>query len=510
MPDKNEEKINRKPLNAHRRIVHNLFKSAKKAKEIYIRIENIPEPYTTGGNEVGESNGSGDLVHVSILTDDILDYDKKVFGYFNENKDRVNEMKLSGRIGYVDTKKLGDGFENLNTDYISYKPYFLEFQIERSALSASHIKFLENNEITGHWVYGSLLEKKDKNVNDDGSIIIDGNLLSSASPVRYTKGHLKITNKKVGIAFTSDVISTYSTTASVKTEAVIKGELKKVLDGAEDYTIKLYDVGDGNCIYGYTDNDKRFLFDIGYNMCQTLSYEIPTTKLTRHVYTERALRAVKPNVVMLSHWDLDHILGVVYANSKIFNVAWIAPDLNPIIKTNINSHRLAKYLEALGVLFLLDSGIIDTDIYSNGNLTVWKCKGKKTPRPGTGYNNLSEPNNSGLAIEIKINSTKGQVLTLLPGDAEYLALPKNMNFSTQNYDYLVVPHHGSNIDTSHLCKGAAGSKDAIISASGRNKKHPCANHMNELTASGYNYEILGHYKYALIKSTSISKMLEYK
>ena len=101
---------------------------------------------------------------------------------------------------------------------------------------------------------------------------------------------------------------------------------------------------------------------------------------------------------------------------------------------------------------------------------MWCGKGKVRGK------SLTETNNAGLIIEIK----NKDVLTLLTGDCEYLALADGLNFSKKRFNHLVIPHHCSKMNTSPLNRTHSAGDLAIISVSKSNKKRPNVEHKDYL------------------------------
>lgn len=194
---------------------------------------------------------------------------------------------------------------------------------------------------------------------------------------------------------------------------------------------------------------------------------------------------MKPHTTILSHWDLDHVIGVAFAKQIIFKRPWIAPDLNVLLKSQVSmgALRVAKYLELYNQLYLVDSKYRNHSIYSQSNISIWCGKGNVKGR------RLTETNNAGLIIEFK----QGKILTLLPGDCEYLALPDNLNFSKKRFNNLIIPHHCSEMDTSLLSTTSITKDYAIISVSRWNKKRPNSVHKDHLqTGCKYSVEETGN------------------
>ena len=65
---------------------------------------------------------------------------------------------------------------------------------------------------------------------------------------------------------------------------------------------------------------------------------------------------IQPSLVIISHWDMDHFIGCVYASDDVFKVKWIATTLPEATAKDfsINAFRLATFLKATHKLMLVD------------------------------------------------------------------------------------------------------------------------------------------------------------
>lgn len=81
-----------------------------------------------------------------------------------------------------------------------------------------------------------------------------------------------------------------------------------------------------------------FLYDIGW----------PRKSSRGYLSAKKALGFMRPKAVVLSHWDTDHIMGIVHANDSVFDCPWFAPEITT--GGRINARRLACFLSYKGVL----------------------------------------------------------------------------------------------------------------------------------------------------------------
>lgn len=358
-----------------------------------------------------------------------------------------------------------------DTEIFMYRPYFFEFTVDLNKLKSEEKKILTDDDVVGKWIEASFVPMN--HTIKENMHAFPGTVLSSASPIKTDRRTLIIQDKnikQIPADINRCIRVQYDTSKAIKTIDEIKIVLDRQFANPEpsDYKVRIYNVGDGNYIYIHSDNGRRVLFDIGHN-CNPYSYDWRDPIIRR---SKDAIKKMKPHITIISHWDLDHIIGVVFAKQWIFRHPWIAPNLNvlPEGQVSIGALRVAKYLELYNQLFLVDNKDRNKLIYSTSNFKVWCGKGKVKGK------SLTETNNAGLIIEIK----NKDVLTLLTGDCEYLALADGLNFSKKRYNHLVIPHHCSKMNTSPLNCTPSSGDFAIISVSKSNKKRPNVEHKDYL------------------------------
>ena len=464
----------------YKKIHHNLcklmFEYVKSGNEIWIQINEI---YSTTNNE--HLDESTNYIRISILSRNMLEYDRNMFQLLSSESE---DSELAKDV---------------------FRPYFLHFLIDVSKIDEKSRTFISNYENLGLWYYGSI------NKNDKDGFLMEGLLESSASPVHYEKRHLIIKNVQLSPHDLHNINITYDAPSIPSTnDRDVENRLQIIFDSPKFSKVRTYNVGNGNCIYlkGKSGKQtKRLLYDIGYNMGGH-----PNRHLTGNPYARsmHAIRSMKPDCIILSHWDLDHIMGCAYAPQHLFHCTWIAPTFPPNEKPIIGARRLAVYLNVIGSLMLVARSVIRTDAFARLNYTdhsqisFWMGLGA--------HGSISAINGEGIIIEIENTlSTKHfpeKMNCLLPGDVPYSSLPNGVNLiRNASIDYLVVPHHGSSMDFTVLRRTTACTDTcAFISASGV-RNLPTNNHLNELNNKHFNIFVTrdaGFYiEFSLLRSNDV-------
>jgi hypothetical protein len=263
----------------------------------------------------------------------------------------------------------------------------------------------------------------------DVSEIIEGEILFSASPILTGKVYLKVIDLYSGKDISrnydkfNDTPFVYGDFDRSKLNSKLKSIFKGSYSKMNCYT---YNVGQGNCNYVKLDNLGLF-FDIG------LTNKDDPNK----TYIDKACKEIasqKADVVILSHWDLDHILGITLDNPHFNSCIFIAPRFKDIKSRWISAIRMCAVLITKGADFcLINNEFANSLVYetSNKQITLWK--GEIVAK-----NNINAKNNYGLILKLQ-----GKENMLLPGDCDYDVMNLNPNIFEVSYSYIVVPHHGS-------------------------------------------------------------------
>ncbi|HBI94450.1 MAG TPA: hypothetical protein DDY58_19590 [Terrisporobacter glycolicus] len=328
----------------------------------------------------------------------------------------------------------------------------------------------------------------DKQKND----FIAGEVLFSASPIKVKNSILyiddninekykinEIEQKNRNIFNTENNVITRKETDEKILEKTINECCPKNINKIK-YT--MYYVGQGLCSYISFNRNFGIFYDIGFSV----SGQKDTSINFEDDGSYGGYFNNKPRAIILSHWDTDHILGIVYCNTEIYDRIWIAPDFNKITNNSCSSLRLSKYLSLregmknIGVskyeqtLFLISDEYNDDIVYCNNKFTIYKGKGTAT----TGYSN--KKNNIGLVVELNIQDKN----LLLTGDVDYFKIPSKL--ITRKFDYLQVPHHGANVGTTIFKPKVMNESVAMVPVSKVNRfKHPYLNHMKALKDDGF-------------------------
>lgn len=208
-----------------------------------------------------------------------------------------------------------------------------------------------------------------------------------------------------------------------------------------------------NCILN---NKKNVLFDVGV----TRSKSDRESKAVQASLNE--ISNILINGIVLSHWDLDHILGIAYTHNSAKNCTWIAPDFRKLYDPNkypLSVLRLCNFLirNGKGCLCLVDTSQNNKQFYvsKDDKISIWLGEPKS-------LNGINRANNGGLLL--KVVNTKSILLT---GDCENSIHP--INSYSSGLDYIVIPHHGSQMSSPQ----ATGKGDAIAYVSYGKKRGHC-------------------------------------
>lgn len=301
--------------------------------------------------------------------------------------------------------------------------------------------------------------------------MLNGILEMSASPINYIEGRLIIFKEcTICKSKLDEIYKTYKASDfTCASNTNIESEVNCIWECDFLNTIDVYNVGHGNADY-IRGEKHRILYDVGYNY-----RSFPTHKNCKYLRAVNAIRYLKPSCVILSHWDLDHIIGCAYAEREIFTCKWIAPNLTSSrdYKPSINAVRIAKYLDLLGNLKLIDRE------QNNKLIATIKCSEDIEIKLwlGSGNDKVTPRNIEGLVIEI-LDNDGIYPHVLLTGDVPYNCIGKAFE---EPIDFLHVPHHCSKMELGILKSIKTKGKCAIISTNRTKKTLNCdKEHYEEL------------------------------
>lgn len=366
-------------------------------------------------------------------------------------------------------------------DLCDYHPYACEFFVEKWKDNNQNYKKLSGKWFSIKLVFGELVE----------TCLCQGILVFSASPIQRIRCGIEFFDKKTIPEDTAieNYIQTYKRTykqiyEQMNSLSSLNLECIKKLSGS------IYNVGQGNFIYLKFNDRLKMLFDAGETT-------IPSAILKEQEYIDinsREISQLQPDYIVLSHWDLDHILGIQHfvedegENSFFKTCKWIAPDIrllndgNGICKASIYAQRVCAYLLKLETLILINQKQ-SNELCTNNNADLQLFQGNGKGSPG------SKANNIGLILRIRVKN-KTQVKQLLfPGDCSYWKMSKVLLNSETAYDFLVSSHHGaaSAVKKGSKFLGPKASKDAkaIICTGDNTHRHPHIEHLAFLQNAGF-------------------------
>lgn len=386
----------------------------------------------------------------------------KVYAYLDE----IN-IDETGDNSYLSFSLITEKILDFDVEYrtvTGYRPFFLSYVATENieAFVKKYEESVKENEqldYVDRWFEISFSDKEPATPIFE----FEGYVEYSASPIKYIQKSLKIIATSIPNDVKEKINETYSvsTTDNGDVDYIFRG----VFGGASYKKARVYNVGHGNFI---TVNGKKgkdrfsFIYDIGTHRGR---FGAMKTKYSR---AKHAIAGCIPNAVILSHWDSDHFMGVVFAKDIIFEKKWFAPDVND---SGTNAKRLACFLDYKGVLVMVEKNDFARVISETDIMKLMMGKNKST-------NHITKVNCSGLAFKITTTYNNKKVSRFM-GDVPYAALVDAsgnnlMKDDIKKNDNLVMPHHGRKMSTDRVddyhTRGAYGF--AIYSNSNEETPHP--------------------------------------
>lgn len=420
-------------------------------RNFWVQLDHNDTFNNTENNRLNLDNtfDSGSYIRLSVLSEDCLQYDSSIFNIFDIENEQFRQV-----IREI------------------YRPYYIEYYIDISNLNEAQRTFLFRDDINETWFSAHFIYGQEEAAN--GQILFNGVYAHSASPVVYKRRKLVI-DDPIHAADLNLINKTYTLPrAYFSTDDEIKKSLLTIFKDVVFNKVRIYKVGNGNCVYSYGNvgkQEKRLLYDIGYDNYTDVEEHV-SKKPFSYQHVINRIRKFIPSCIILSHWDSDHYKACAYGRKEIFECLWIAPDIN---NAGVNAKRLGIYLYKINKLMFVDSTkstAICVPLTNYNKLTLYV---------GNNGGDLSKINCQGIAIEHENNfPTKAKIRCLMQGDVSYKSLPPQTNFTYNNpYEYLIVPHHGSEMDYSLLSSASPKDGKAVICCN-NTKDRPTNNHLNKL------------------------------
>lgn len=405
-------------------------------------------------------------------------YCEKIWVSINELEDVQNLSELEGLCKVAKLNVMTRSMLEYDESYFfetsfqkpdEYRPYFYSYIVYMDAQSDINA-FNRLREMESKWFIADF-----KKTNHLGWYEYYGAIEKSASPVIIRNRRIYISDEELDQT-TVDRINNAYPVKKASNDSLVRNCIKAILNNVHFTSSRVYKIGNGNLI-SLNGNSFVMMYDIGYHSIQSKD-----EKRTKYGNAIKSFKSIKPNVVILSHWDDDHIMGCAYARSELFECPWFAPEIEK--KNAIGAKRLAAYLTVKNKLTVIqrqkDARKLVEICGTNSVINFYVGENKKK-------GSITKENCGGIVVEIKNRNRGKTVESLFCGDVPYEAISTVLwNCRSIGYDNLLVPHHGSKME----CKSLKIKQHANAIVCGNNKKNrPECSHKNSLEAGGKGYNI---------------------
>lgn len=362
-----------------------------------------------------------------------------------------------------------------------YRPYFYEFFIDKTETKKTQ-NFLELNTFYTVRLHSDI----DDMSPDSQSEVLKGELFYSASPPRQVKAFIEFLAKPNEEQLEKIKDLYQETIDAIKLnedkEDIYNHFFEDIRHGYYPNKITVYNVGQGNSVKIQLASDKNedsfaIVFDIGR------SRRLGEGKIFDKNAEKAAKNLSNKSMFILSHWDLDHIQGVIYLRKEQFETTWIVPQLPS--GASKSAERLAAYLSVIHNIkdVFISSCLNGKVIFNRNNFKLGKGHGKNSNRKVGEYRTrYNDKNNLGLVLSIRGRDNQK---VLLPGDCEYIQLPCEF---LQEYNLMIASHHGARTQINNIGfpTGKIKNKQTIFTVN-RKDSYPNISHAVGLRRLGYKH-----------------------
>lgn len=459
------EKLGRPEFFTHHEVCDKMFENVFQGKsKVFIQMPDLREREFSEYDKYTD-NQKSILLQCSLLTLPMLHYDRMMLSAIPNNRDdygyRPYFFSFIAEINRNEFQRLQDiqnqiSSNNKVKDEDSY--FWTECTFVPDERFDSNSGYSRNNSLnnlsyydTGDSLHFRLNGYVIQSIIQDSTL--DKQVNQNARPVKTIKKPLYILSG-TGISLNDIklIVDTYEIPKACEKDDKFNWLIKDKIGNRMVSYVDVYRIGNGNCVFvKIEDNDEGFFYDIGFNCKQRLR-EIEDGRTDNYFQIIQEIVKNKPSFFILSHWDLDHILGISAANENYFTVDWFAPDCYDAC---IEAKRLAKYLDVKNHLFRVKR----KDSLKNGRLIGAPIKIKNSKNQIIGQYKLymgeksgcdsSYSNCEGIVIEYTDFKSGEEKVFLMMGDVYYASFDKarvnagEPKIADSQIDYLIVPHHGS-------------------------------------------------------------------
>lgn len=438
---------------------HNLFPTGKYpldrhlmevfSKKMHTEFEELDGKDVYGRINSPAKDGATEEYQVSLMTDCMIRQDARFI--------KLTRSSLGG-LALVDEKFLQ-----------GYHPFFFEFYGKKK-----RGKYILRDDYP-KWKRMKLYFSNDREFSNK-DVVLQGIVIFGVSPLKRRSAYLVFVCDADEVHCKAD-FSVLLADASKYGNNTMRGRYIELLDSTQNIEGIIWNVGQANCVSLMLDQ-KEIFFDIGLPVNGSIPYG-------NRNCARNHMRRATPIGIVLSHWDMDHVIGVVEIGAELpeessynvyTNCCWIAPDLSEVRNKSLSAERLCFYLLRQGLIWLVNHVDTSTPVIqqSTSILSLWKGNGCDS--------NGGRKNNIGLVIKLDYPSISEPQSVLLTGDCAYEALPQDLKEA--QYGVVLSPHHGSEKTLPSFCAKDHNAR-AIISVGENKYNHPRIEHITELVERGF-------------------------
>lgn len=432
------------------------FPKKKEKKTVFIKWLDMSTLVDQGDVE--------DEIHLTVMTPEMLLTDYLFYAHNAE----------WGEYRHDTPDSWGEGMYSL------YKPYYYAFdQYEIESVDDSLLQKLKEKDASGYkWFQATIwLEREDAEKSSISDGMLRGRLCFSASKYEAEAIVMEVAEKVAAPDLLKALKEIEGFPDRSNFDTNVTPYISKVMENIEPgSSVKIYNMGQANCLYVYLylqGQEKKFFLDVGRpfdTIKPKNSTPYPNPDLDKNTVMSKNLIRIglcKPDVIFLSHWHTDHVLGSIslgrYAYEDSNDCKWIVPWPNNLVLERYR--RLIKFLMIKKKIKFIDQKNVKNGIVaSKDDVTLYQGQGK-------------DQNASSLMLRLKN--------TLLAGDCMYQYWPNDLLQDIDKIEQMVVPHHGSKLelnDEAIIKNTGKLSRQIAVICTGENKyKHPRQEHVDDLS-----------------------------
>ena len=397
----------------------------------------------------------------------------------------------------------------LEPDIETEHPYYLGFYSDLIPLYIV-IELLcvyFDNESSNYWLTGTIA-KDSSTKSEEKHIKINGELIFMASPASTHEFTLCISKETTDIKDKAKLCKIINQLKK-EYEDKLYDDPKPLTENDIPLSVKeihCYNIGQGNCIRLNGLDDENIFFDVGLTKYK---YEKKQKEIINNI---EKIKLIHPDIIILSHWDEDHIMGLLLWDDSIYTKTWIVPDIRSLCfdsegqerkSIKVSSYALRIYIKLLKCkssnVYIISEKLEKTCIYNknkshqNPGIEIWTGV-----RIESSYKNhkITSNNNFGLIIVVH-GSCKN---TILCGDCDYKIIADSIN-QAHHYDNVIVSHHGAMMNPfpfTPLPQNKGNAKAIVSYGIFNNHKHPNNSTINTISKNGYQIiPTVGLFKYVI-------------